>query len=57
MNSLRDEYIENQINVTFRHWLSKAALFGSLLIVLDGLLDLMVAPETFARSLLYRLGK
>jgi diguanylate cyclase (GGDEF)-like protein len=56
MNSSRDEYIENQINVSFRHWLSKAALFGSLLIVLDGLLDLMVAPETFARSLLYRLG-
>jgi len=56
MNSSRDEYIDNQINVSFRHWLSKAALFGSLLIVLDGLLDLMVASEIFARSLLYRLG-
>jgi len=56
MLSSRDEYIENQIDVTFRQWLLKATLFGSLVLLMAGSLDLMVAPETFARLLIYRLG-
>ncbi len=56
MLSLRDEYIKTQLDVTFRQWINKATVFGSLLILLTSFLDILVNPSGFAQSLPYRLG-
>lgn len=56
MKSPRDEYIKNQIDATFRQWLTKAALLGSLFIILFGIVDLYSSPDLFGQSFLYRIS-
>jgi len=55
MLSSRDEYINIQVDMAFRQWLAKAALFGALLILLSSGVELLVRSELFVRSFFLKL--
>ena len=51
----KEDYIRKNLDDTFRLWLRRASLWGSLLFILIGGLDYFVTPENFAIFLRYRI--